>query len=66
MSYQYERREILVGNFYRDGEKIMKTCVIEVSIDESQKSALGNRWKDGKTIVFLKPVHPLFLGQMEF
>ena len=41
----------------------MKTCVIEVSIDESQKSALGNRWKDGKTIVFLKPVHPLFWGK---
>lgn len=43
----------------------MKTCVVKVSIDESQKSAIGNRWKNGETTVFLKPVYPLFWGKWD-
>jgi hypothetical protein len=65
LSYQYERQEFLVSNFYRGGEEIMKTCVVEVEIDQSQKSAIGNRWKNGKTIVFLNPVYPLFGGKWD-
>ncbi len=43
----------------------MKTCVVEVSIDESQKKDLGNRWQNGKTTVFLKPVFPLWGGKWD-
>ena len=43
----------------------MKSCVVKVSIDESQKTALGNRWKDGKTTVFLKPVFAHFGGKWD-
>lgn len=43
----------------------MKTCVVKVSIDESQKTALGNRWKNGETTVFLKPVFAHFGGKWD-
>ncbi len=49
--------------FIEYGEKIMKTCVVEVSMDQQQNSELGNRWKDGKTKVFLKPVYAHFGGK---
>ena len=37
----------------------MKKTLVEVSVDESQKEKLGNRWKDGKTIIILTPLLPL-------
>lgn len=43
----------------------MKTYVVEVEIDQTQRGAIGNRWKNGKTTVFLKPVFPLFAGKWD-
>lgn len=41
----------------------MKTCVIEVSISPAEKNEFGNRWKDGKTNVFLKPSYQDWFGK---
>ena len=40
----------------------MKTIKVEVEIDAPEKKDFGSQWKDGKTMVFLKPTHPFFGG----
>ena len=57
--YQYERREILVSNFREMEKKFMKKPLVEVSVNAAKQSELGNRWKDGKTIVILTPLLPV-------
>jgi hypothetical protein len=52
-------------DFWKEGEIFMKTCVVEVSIDQSQKNDLGGQWVNGRTTVFLKPVYPLFAGKWD-
>lgn len=37
----------------------MKKVLVEVSMDTAQNGQIGNRWKNGKTVVILKPLLPL-------